>query len=113
MTTAEQIIFTSIVNEKFNCLLLTEQIEPSGEYDGFDLFNALNRFRDENRRMLTTAGTMHLFDAVILDVYGNLLKNIDAGSIAYMLEDIKTRNKLFKDKYKQSLHEYDLYNEYK
>lgn len=111
MTTKELITFSRIANEKLNCLMLTEQLAESGEYDNVTLWEAVDDLKNNQLRH-PNGGVIPYMDEDILKVYGGILRTLSAEGIAYMLEDIKIRNKLFEDMYEESLHEDDYEDEW-
>ncbi len=102
MTTEEMITFSKIANEKLNYLVLTEQLVESDEYNDMSLWESIEKLKYETRH---PCGDMPYFDKDILKIYGGVLKYLTPDSISYMLEDIKTRNKLFEESFRESLEE--------
>lgn len=102
MTTEELITFSKIANEKLNCLMLTEQLASSGEYDNVSLWDALDDLKNNRLRHHDVDAIIPYFDEDIMKIYGTVLANLNADTISYMLEDIKTRNELFEKSYRES-----------
>ncbi len=111
MTTEELITFSRIANEKLNCLMLTEQLAESGEYTDVSLWDAIDDLKNNQLRH-PNGGVIPYIDEDILKIYGNILKYLSAEGIAYILEDIKVRNKMFENHYMESLHQDDYEDEW-
>ncbi len=102
MTTEELITFSRIANEKLNCLMLTEQLAASGGYDNVSLWDAIDNLKNNQLRHRDEDAIIPYFDEDFMKIYGTVLANLNTDTISYMLEDIKTRNKLFEKGYKES-----------